>query len=667
MMVPNQPGGSLISTKFIFPLCLLVALFLWISNKTVFYSFLLSVCCLLAAYFHSFERNCRFQKPPKDLIAFRFQTTSIPVAKSKTYALEGEISAYLTSKGLWQEIRSKSIFYLEKKGPAPQIGDSYLVHAQLQAIRPGAFPYGQNWPVFYARKGIFTTGYLPRKQVKLLQPSHSNFSLLALFDHWQRTLLHHLHRVVLEERNKAVAGAMLLGSHEKIDFETKKSYAALGAIHILSVSGMHIGILFMCLQFFLKFIPKRTRLMQVALFVFPIILIWLYAGITGFSAPVVRASWMFSVVLFAQTFRYPVNSINLLSFTAFIILIWDPMQLFDVGFQLSFLAVLGILLFQPYLNAIWQPTVESPILNYLIKQVISLTTVAIAAQILTFPWILYYFHQFPHIGIMLLANPILVLISSISLVLGMAFLISAPIFQAVGYITCYDVLGALFDYSLHMLHALMYWLDREFEPTIPFLHWDGWMFFPYFLILIWSISWWKTRNLTYLILLPILMLGSVGYFQWEQWKLMKEQSMAYLAQYRGDPVWIHLKGLKAKLVGPSGMYQDPAWIQSNISPLLANHYVQDTVQVTWDSTRNLSWYWKGKHYYWAKNEQGLIPKHVDVFILNGRLKKAHWDELLKYNIESQWLWTQSIPAYYRRPLTSSHNQLALDSVSAQVY
>ncbi|WP_459468476.1 ComEC/Rec2 family competence protein [Aquirufa nivalisilvae] len=669
IIVPNQTWSKDVLAMYGLFLCILMCLVLWTKNKDIFYSILLSFVCLIAAFLRTQEvKNC-FQKPPSDVWAIRFQITSTPQIKPKTYAFEGEISAFMDAKGRWKRIRTKSIFYLEKTGAIPQIGDFYLAKTKLQFIRPAAFPYGQDWPKYYAKKGIFSTAYLAASWTKL-EKRPELFSFKHYFDRWQHRFLQHLHQVVRGERNKSVAGAMLLGSHEKIDFETKKSYAALGAIHILSVSGMHVGILFLCIQFILKFIPKRKLIAKIGLFILPLILIWFYAGVTGFSAPVLRASWMFSVVLFAQTFRYPMNSINMLSFTAFVILVWDPMQLYDAGFQLSFLAVLGILVYQPILSSIGMPSIKNPMINYILKQVVSLTMVAISAQLLTFPWILYYFHQFPHVGIMLLANPILVLLSSISLVLGMIFLLTASVFSAISLSKWYYFIGTVFDDSLTLLHEIMFWIDTVFQPTIPFLHWDIWMFFPYFLLLMVGKYWWKTRNTFLLWGLCVMVIGSILYFQLEKWKTVQDQKIAYLGQYRGEPVWLEVEGLKAKIVGSNSMSHDPAWIQSNISPLLAHHYIQDTVQLNWEDGKNVSWYWKRKSFYLAHQFHVFFPTEINVLIIDSKLKKQGLD-WLRTKRQVDWLWTQSLSAYYLKKVAEmsplSKQQVALDTISAQVY
>lgn len=670
ILVPENPSEWLNQVLFCLFLGALFCLIIWTKNRYLFQAYLVSIIFFFAGYLRTLDLKNQYQKLPSDVIAFRFQLVSTPIKKPKTYAFVGEISAYLNSKGAWNPIRTRCQFYLEQSADAPHLGDSYLSKAHPQSIRPAAFPFSQNWPVYYGRKGIYATSFLPGKWTKKLQCNSGNFAFKSFFERVQHYLLQHIHRALTGERNRAVGGAMLLGGHETIDFETRKSYAALGAIHILSVSGMHVGILFLCIQFFLKFIPQRNRIVTIGVFILTLIIIWTYAGITGFSAPVLRASCMFSVVLFAQTFRFSLNSINLLAFTGFVMLVWDPMQLYDAGFQLSFLAVLGILMYQSALSAIWEPNIKHPIVQYIVKQAWALTTVAVAAQVLTFPWILYYFHQFPHVGIMLLANPLLVLLSSVSLILGLAFLLLAPFLQALSFSHLYVIMGEILDASFTFLHEVMFWIDHAFQPTIPFLHWEYGLFIPYYLILLLVKFWWDNRQGATLGFLGLLFVVSISYVQLEQWQALRNQKIAYLGQYRSEPVWLELQGLKAKLLASSRIYQDPAWIQSNISPVLAHHFIQDTIQLEWKSEKNVSWLWKGKKFYLAHQSQVVSPGTIDVLIIDSKLKKQNFDWLISNKVGER-LWTQSISAYYLKKLErlspSSSHQVALDTVSALVY
>ncbi|RXK48146.1 ComEC/Rec2 family competence protein [Aquirufa rosea] len=641
--------------------------FLFGPYKRLLISFMFILLFFSLALLRSKDVSAKYQKLPiKQVIAFRFRVASTPLVKSKSYALMGEIVNFLDYQGRWHKTKSLGQFYLDKKAKLPQIGETYLSTIKLQSIRPSAFPFGQNWPQYYARKGIYVTAYLP-SQSFILESYSKEFSWRLLFDRWQKIFVEHLHRGLQSDRNQAVASTMLLSAHEAIDFETQKTYAALGAIHILSVSGMHVGILWMCIQFLLKFIPFRGPTFRFLNFMIPLCIIWVYAGITGFSAPVLRASGMFTVLFFARNFRFNENSINLLSFTAFVLLVWNPLQLFDVGFQLSFLAVLGILLFNTPLQSIWTPKSKNFIISYLLESIWSITTVAISAQLLSFPWILFYFHQFPHVGVLLFANPFLTLFSSLSLILGMLFLTAAPLMAAWGFMSIYHFLAKIFEFSLNCLHDFMFWVDTKFHPTIPFLHWESWMTYAYYGILLLGILWWRIRYVLLLKIGILLLTISVLVYQWGHWNALKHQQFAYLAQYKGMPVWLTIQGLKAQLIGPAQMKKDPPWIQSSISPVLAHHFVRDTTLVFWREEINYSWHWKGKLFYFAQHAKMKIPKVMDVLVIPSQLKRDVFKGI-SYHPTAKWIWTHSFSGFYLHKFNETGylpaKQFALDSMSA---
>jgi competence protein ComEC len=117
-------------------------------------------------------------------------------------------------------------------------------------------------------------------------------------------------------RNLEVAKAMLLWIRSSIDFETMSAYSYLGAIHILSVSGLHVGLLYVGLSFLLGFLLRRGKWGRLIFFTLMLLILWMYAGISGFSAPVLRSAWMFSVMLYASSFGERHHSINTLAFSA---------------------------------------------------------------------------------------------------------------------------------------------------------------------------------------------------------------------------------------------------------------------------------------------------------------------------------------------------------------
>ncbi len=267
------------------------------------------------------------------------------------------------------------------------IGDSIHFHGKLQAIRnqgnPGEFDFAN----YMRNQGIVYSGFVREEDLKMGNQSGRYF-ILELAAGIQQSIISKIEKYKITGDESAVLTALVAGDRQFIGGELKESYAAAGVMHILAVSGLHVGILYLFLSILLFRNNKQLffRLLRLTIILSGI---WGYAFITGLSSSVLRASVMFSLFLIGKSFNRPVNSYNILAASAMLILVFNPMQLFRVGFQFSYLAVFGIIFFQPRLETLLL------IRNPVIDRIWQLVTVSVAAQITTFPLSLYYFHQFP--------------------------------------------------------------------------------------------------------------------------------------------------------------------------------------------------------------------------------------------------------------------------------
>ena len=185
-----------------------------------------------------------------------------------------------------------------------------------------------------------------------------------------------------------MASTLILGYRADLNNETLSSYSKTGTIHALSVSGMHVGIIYVVLNWLLSFMDRKRKL-RIGKILLICGLIWFYSLLTGFSPSVLRSAIMLTVYILAKSFNKNTNGYNILAFTACCLLIYNPFLVWDVGFQLSFLAVFGLIYIHPkiykwfYFKSNW------------IDWVWSSVALSLAAQIATFPLSIYYFHQFP--------------------------------------------------------------------------------------------------------------------------------------------------------------------------------------------------------------------------------------------------------------------------------
>lgn len=239
-------------------------------------------------------------------------------------------------------------------------------------------------------------------------------TLKATFSRWRNYLLTTLQQNGLSGEEYKVAAAILLGNDQLIDPDTKQNYATAGAVHILCVSGMHVGIIFLVLNFLLGFLNRLKRgalVKNLILF----LLLWSYAWLTGLAPSVLRATVMISFFILANALKRNYDSYNLLAASAFVLLLFNPFLIFHVGFQLSYSAVLGILTFyNPLYRSLY-------IKNKLISVFWAALMVSLSAQLGAFPVATHYFHVFP--VYFLLTNLIIFLLSYLILNLGFGLLL----------------------------------------------------------------------------------------------------------------------------------------------------------------------------------------------------------------------------------------------------
>ncbi len=273
---------------------------------------------------------------------------------------------------------------------------------------PGEFDYRR----FLQDRGIKYSVFIDSRSWKPL-PAKAGFLLSAVFSRWRNKLLRSLRSQGLSRDEYAVAAAILLGYDQLIAPDLHQDFTAAGAVHILCVSGMHVGIVFLIFSFLLSFLLrfKNGRTLRNILLVF---VIWSYALLTGLSPSVSRAATMISLFILADIFGRDYDNFNILAASAFLLLLLNPLLLFDVGFQLSYAAVAGILMFYfPIYRSVY-------IGNKIVQTVWAALVVSLSAELGVFAIAAHYFHQFPLY--FLLTNMAVFALSYLIIFFGMAFL-----------------------------------------------------------------------------------------------------------------------------------------------------------------------------------------------------------------------------------------------------
>lgn len=325
------------------------------------------------------------------------------------------IGRVIEIKGNETKFTSKRILIFIRSENNLQRNDVIVASSDLMLFEnknnPGEFDAASYWQ----SKGVSGTLFLENADYKRIENIGENF--VFEFIHQTSSYCRELLNTQLKDESLAIASALILGDKSNLDQETRQSFSNSGAMHVLAVSGLHVGIIMQILMGVGFYFSRYTSRKQVVVGV--ILLLWLYAFITGMSPSVVRAVFMFSLLGIAQIRGKNYQPLNILFFTAFILLLYNPLYLFDVGFELSYGAMIGIYVFYNSVEKWWQP--KNKLLSYFWKG----SALGIAAQIFTAPLTLYYFHQFPNY--FMLSNLGLMVLSGIALGAGILLLVIGKI------------------------------------------------------------------------------------------------------------------------------------------------------------------------------------------------------------------------------------------------
>ena len=291
-------------------------------------------------------------------------------------------------------------------------GDLVFLKNKFQDIKSSLNPHQFNYKHYLKKQGINQQVYITHQEILLLD--ESKVSLLRFIDAFRVKIQKSLRRYHFTDDELAVMNALLLGQRQEISKQLSDNYSKAGAIHILAVSGLHVGVILLILSFILKPLERINNGKLIKL-VLVILSLWFFAILAGLSASVIRAVTMFSAIALGQFFNKRNAVEHSLIFSMFIILLWKPLFLFDVGFQLSYTAVFGIIWIQPVLYQLWKPNF------FIVDKGWQLITVSVAAQLGVLPISLFYFHQFP--ALFFISNLIIIPFLGVILGLGLVVLV----------------------------------------------------------------------------------------------------------------------------------------------------------------------------------------------------------------------------------------------------
>ena len=355
--------------------------------------------------------------PPLRPVDVVLRLDDVPQRRVRSIRAEGEVVGVFDDGGVLRPHSERLLCYFNAADTmllGLRHGDLLAMRVVPQQFAPPSNPYQFDFAAYMRQRGIQHSVYVDSAAWRHVGEEPNKLRLLAIY--LRNRLLRVFESAGLPRDELAVVSALTVGYKDLLDDALRRTYSAAGAMHILAVSGLHVGVVYGLLLLLLRLVPRLDWRVKLLLSLF---FLWFYALITGLSPSVMRATAMFSLVEVGRCLGYRSNSYNTFAAVAFMLLVIDPKNLYNIGFQLSFLAVLSIMMFYPRIRNLLY------IKNKPLSWVWDLLSVSVAAQIGTLPITLLNFGQFSNY--FLLTNMLATPLASIIIYLSVLLLIVQPV------------------------------------------------------------------------------------------------------------------------------------------------------------------------------------------------------------------------------------------------
>jgi competence protein ComEC len=324
-------------------------------------------------------------------LTFLVAVKDVPVKKEKSMKCEVKMLEVLTDQGRIKTTGNILVYFKKSAAAASlQAGNTVLLKGKLNPVAKPSNPFEFDYRQYLLNKQIFHTVFIDSSNFLILQCPPVLNPLWQLGLDCKTFILKRLQQSTLSGAAYGICAALLTGYDDDIDQTVMEAFAHSGTLHVLSVSGLHTGLIYLALNFIFGQIDRKNKY-KITRFAVITLLLWLFGLITGFAAPVLRAVIMFNLLglgklFFRSTAR---NQLNILFASAFIMLNYSPWLITDVGFLLSYFAMFGLIYFSPRIGSIWNPE------NMFLKSFWTSVSASVAATLTTLPFTLFLFKQFP--------------------------------------------------------------------------------------------------------------------------------------------------------------------------------------------------------------------------------------------------------------------------------
>lgn len=376
---------------------------------------------------------------------------------NKTYSTTCSVLASIDSNGNKQATMGKLLVYFRKDSLSQrlQYGDQIVIaNNRIQPIDRPLNPHQFDYAAYLAKQNIFHNCFLKTTDWRTLSYNDGKTFWKTIFT-IRQYLIDNLRKYVSGETESGVAIGLLLGYRHYLERDIITTYSATGVTHILSVSGLHVGLVMAFLLLFFGLLQRITTTnLKTISTISVIFFVWLFIFLSGAPPSALRAGFMATFVLLARLVSYHSNNYNVIAMSAFLLLLYNPNFLYDLGFQLSYLAILSLAIFYRPIESLYTPH------SWLANHIWQIFAMSMAAQILTFPISLYYFHQFPLF--FLLSNIVAIPLSSAIVWLGVFF----GLFSCIPFIGYW--LGQILSYCIAIMNTCLAAIQK-----IPFANIDS--------------------------------------------------------------------------------------------------------------------------------------------------------------------------------------------------
>jgi competence protein ComEC len=373
------------------------------------------------------------------------------VEKERSYKSNARID-YLTRNGTLTNATGNVNVYFSKESGTEELryGSSIILSKPLELIRSSGNPGAFDYKLYCRRQGIYYSIFLTEKDYKVIPGARESIVRKYLFE-VRRNVLDILSKYISGAKESGLAKALLIGYKDELDKNLVQSYSNTGVVHIIAISGLHLGIIYWLLSLMVSPLQKKIKSRWIST-ILVLAGLWSFSFLAGAGPSVLRSAFMFSMIVLGNTLSKNANVFNNLAFSAFVLLCYNPYWLWDAGFQLSFAAVLSIVLFfKPIYNWLY-------FTNKIVDFAWKLIAVTLSAQLLTLPISIYHFHQLPVYFV--LSNLLAVPLSSLILV-GEILLCCLSIFPAIAF-----ALGSILTWMIEVINTYVDNINQ-----LPFAVW----------------------------------------------------------------------------------------------------------------------------------------------------------------------------------------------------